>query len=167
MYKASKFFLSNFFRLVNIMGCMKSSLFTRFPILYTIWYHGRIWSQDQTQLNCLLILKILVMLSVHPSRCSAATEVEYLVVLWGTLKYMKAGKKGLNSDCATCFNHVGDNYITYGYRERRFKPHNAIEKKPKHDRKTMSSITYATPLSLQHAKARAETLVEMTPTCRQ
>jgi len=78
---------------------------------------------------------------------------------------VKPGKKGLSPSCDFCFNQVGDNIC--GHRERCFKPNNAIQKKPKRDRKAMSSITCTTPLSLQHAKARGEMLVEMTPIYRQ
>lgn len=111
-------FSSNFFRLVNIVGCVKPRFFIRIPVLYAIWYHGRIWSQDQTQLRGLLVLKTSVMLLVHPSTWSTATEMEYLVFLSGRLKYVKAGKKGLNFSCAICFNHIGDNYIVYGHRAK-------------------------------------------------
>lgn len=80
-----------------------------------------------------------------PSRWSVATGLEYLLVLWGTLKYVKAGRKGLDSSCVICFNHLDANYITHGYRERSFN--NAMQEKPRRDRKAMPSITCATPVS--------------------
>lgn len=78
-------FLSNFLRLVNIMGCTKSSFSLGFPILYAICYHGRTWSQDQTTKRCAHLEDIgdAGRMLVHPSRWSTATEVECLVILRG------------------------------------------------------------------------------------